>query len=76
MSGARKTDDTFTHVRPLPNGDELRIRADHGRIYLEGRQTGSRFPITFPIPADMAVEFFRRGGELAALAPSTGRQRA
>lgn len=65
MSTSRN--DTYKHQISTELGAHVRIAAEHGRIYLVVRASGSRIPLTIPMPLEQADELFERGREIIAL---------
>lgn len=76
MTRPRQTNDSCTFILSLADGGELVIRADHGRVYLDRFARGRRSVLTTAMDTDRAAEFFARGLEIAAVAPSTRRSAA
>ncbi len=73
MSTIRTTDDTFTHILDLGEGDVLTFRADHGGGYVDIRRPKSRYPRTVRLSEEAFTHHARRLGEVAARIPATRR---
>ncbi len=71
MTGARKTDDTYTHIFNLPDGTRLTYRADHGRMYCDVLHPRTRRPSTNPIERGVFGEHLRRLREVYDNVPAT-----